>query len=110
MSVEPKWWNVREPTFGSPWWMPVLAMAISAAVGLWELLHGHASTGWAIIGTAYVICGLVYLRFVLSNRGAVLFGGQSIPASFEFYQVGIFVAGIAVGLAALAAVLFPNPQ
>jgi hypothetical protein len=108
--VEPKWWNIREPTFGSPWWASLVAMAVCAFFGIWELLHGHEPTGWAIIGTAYVICGLVYLRFIISNRSAVLFGGQSVSASCEFYQVGIFVVGIIMGLGALARVLFPNSR
>jgi len=56
------------------------------------------------------MCGLIYLRFIVSGRRAVLFGGQSVPASFEFYQIGIFVVGITMGLGALATVLFPNAR
>jgi hypothetical protein len=110
MSVEQKWWNLREPTFESPWWASLVAMAGCTWFGIWELLHGHEATGWAIIGAADVICGLIWLRFIVSGRSAVLLGGRSVPASFEFYQVGSFVVGIIIGLGALATVFFPNAR
>ncbi|HLX36522.1 MAG TPA: hypothetical protein VKR29_01935 [Candidatus Binataceae bacterium] len=110
--MESKWWNIREPTFGSPWWMPLLAMAICTAVGIAELVHGSASTGWAIIGTACVISGLVYLRFLLSySRVAILHNNDSsVQASFDFYQVGTVVAGISIGVGALTMAFFSGAR
>jgi hypothetical protein len=110
MSVEPKWLNVREPTFELPMWL-VLALPVPViGFGLWGIVHGHALVGRAVVGVFSLVWGLIFLRFHVGNRGAVLSGSGAIGVGFNLYPIVCVVLAMILGVGQLLRALDPGSQ